>query len=244
MRRISALIVLAVLLSPGCKRKGIPVADPAPSLPPAVWDAKSTPVVEALMKASGGEHWAEVKRVEFTFFVDQKIEGKKDVSEMIAKHNWDLAAGTDTVTWNGKTVTVKLANPNESADTRAAYQRWANDTLWLIAPLKLRDGGVTVTYLREEEEDEKKYAVLRVTFPGGGLTPGDQFDFYVDPDTHLLHQWVYIPKEGQKMEASWFQYRKYDNLTLVTDHVMGDKHIFFDAVYVNQKGPADLQGEK
>ena len=135
------------------------------------------------MKASGAEHWPEVKHVEFRLLVDVNHEPKLN-----AKHDWNVAAGTDAVTWNGKTVTLHLANPNENADTKEAFARWTDDTFWLLAPLKLRDSGVKVTYGGEFEEDDKKYPVLHVSFNNSGLTLADRYNFYVDPDTHLLGQ--------------------------------------------------------
>jgi hypothetical protein len=208
---------------------------------------QATALADQVMKASGAERWPQVKRVEFTFNVD--VDGK---AQLVAKHDWDLVAGTDAVTWNGQTVIVKLADPNQSEQTKAAFQRWTNDSYWLLAPLKLRDAGVKLSYQgeRQEEGKGKKSLVLHVSFERVGLTPTDQYNLYIDPETHLLRAWDYIPEPRKKMNATWFAYRTYDGLTLATDHMMGDKHIFFTDVYVfftdvyvNQKGPADIKGE-
>ena len=100
---------------------------------PATGDDAAMKLAHEVMKASGGDKWAKVKRIGFTFNVIDK-DGKP---AMGAKHDWDLRAGTDTVTWKDKTVTVKLMDKNDEGDAKAAYQRWVNDTYWLMMPLKL-----------------------------------------------------------------------------------------------------------
>src|SRR5437879_279123 len=84
-------------------------------------------LADAVIKASGGDVWPRVKAIDFTFNVAQ---GEKQL--MSAQHNWDVQAQTDTVTWNGKTVTVNLREPDSDADAKAAFQRWTNDSYWLL----------------------------------------------------------------------------------------------------------------
>ena len=52
---------------------------------------KGQQIATDLWKASGGENWAKVKEVRFTFAVEQ--EGKPLFS---AEHVWNVAAGTRT----------------------------------------------------------------------------------------------------------------------------------------------------
>ena len=98
-----------------------------------------------LWKASGGENWAKVKEVHFTFVVER--EGKPLFS---AQHVWNVAAKTDEVKWKDKQgkdhqVTANLAAPASDGEGKTAYARWVNDSYWFLAPLKIprqrREGG-------------------------------------------------------------------------------------------------------
>src|SRR5438105_3477385 len=60
-------------------------------------------LADRVIKASGGDAWPRVKSIEFTFNVAQ---GDKVL--MSAKHHWDIAANTDTVTVNGASTTAEL----------------------------------------------------------------------------------------------------------------------------------------
>src|SRR5678816_3024445 len=64
-------------------------------------DPKAEAIADSVIKASGGENWPKVKKISFTFNVEQA--GKTLLS---AKHEWDVANHKDKVTWDGKTVTV------------------------------------------------------------------------------------------------------------------------------------------
>jgi hypothetical protein len=178
-----------------------------------------------LWKASGGEDWAKVKEVHFTFVVEN--EGKPLFS---AQHVWNLPAGTDEVKWKDKQgkdhqVTANLATPASDGEEKTAYARWVNDSYWLLAPLKIRDRGVKVEAGGPKELNGVTYETLRLSFDQVGLTPTDHYVFYLDPQTKLPHAWDYIPKSGEGMQATWEKYQTFGGLNLATEHNFNGKTI-------------------
>jgi hypothetical protein len=123
---------------------------------------------------------------------------------------------------------VNLAHPASDEDAKAAYARWVNDSYWLLAPLKLKDPGVTLTY----QSREGGFEVLHAQFANVGLTPGDQYNFYVDPATHLVRRWDYMPSPDKKISGTWEGYKDFGGLNLSTERRFGDKHIWFSGVEV------------
>jgi hypothetical protein len=178
-----------------------------------------------LWKASGGEDWAKVKEVHFTFVVEN--EGKPLFS---AQHVWNVPAGTDEVKWKDKQgkdhqVTANLATPASDGEEKTAYGRWVNDSYWLLAPLKIRDRGVKVEAGGPKELNGVIYETLRLSFDQVGLTPTDHYVFYLDPLTKLPHAWDYIPKSGEGMQATWEKYQTFGGLNLATEHNFNGKTI-------------------
>ncbi|MDQ6624563.1 MAG: hypothetical protein M3Y69_00260 [Verrucomicrobiota bacterium] len=190
-------------------------------------DAKAQQLAKDLWKASGGESWAKAKALDFTFIVE---DGGKQLASV--QHHWDVAAGTDQVKWKGKDVTVNLAAPAQDEDGKAAYARWVNDSYWLLAPLKVLDAGVTRTYEGVKESDGAQCEMLRLSFAQVGLTPGDQYVLYVDPQTKLLRAWDYIPKPETTIHGTWEKYVPSGGLQLATEHNFGGKMIRFADVKV------------
>jgi hypothetical protein len=176
----------------------------------------------AVWKASGGESWPQVKTIDFTFVVEK--EGKTVAS---AEHHWDVAAQTDHVKWKDKDVTVSLADPGTSEDAKAAYARWVNDSYWLLAPLKLKDKGLSLKAEGTKEIDGAPREVLTLSFGKVGLTPSDQYHLYIDPETKLVTSWDYMPEPGKSMHATWSDYQKSGGLNLATDHMMEGTRIRF-----------------
>jgi hypothetical protein len=172
-------------------------------------------LADAVWKASGGENWPNVKAIDFTFAVEKG--GKTLVS---AEHHWEVAAQTDHVKWKDKDVTVNLAEPGTGEEAKAAYARWVNDSYWLLAPLKLKDRGVQVAEEGRKTIDGAEREVLRLSFGQVGLTPHDQYRFYIDPATKLVTSWDYMPEPGKTVHGTWENYLKSGGLTLATDHKM------------------------
>jgi len=195
---------------------------------PATGDDAAMKLAHDVMKATGGDNWSKVKRIEFTFNVVDK-DGKP---AMAAKHDWDVRAGTDTVTWKDKTVTVKLMDKNDDGDAKAAYQRWVNDSYWLLMPLKLLDGGVKLAHGGTQEVEGQKYEVLNMSFEGVGLTPGDKYNLYIDPQEKLVRRWDYMPSAEKKTSGTWDGYEQFGPLKLATKHQFGERQINFSDVKV------------
>ena len=208
--RLVALFLLCAAAAPFAH-----AADDAQQLAKAVW------------KASGGEHWPKVKELRFTFIVEG--DGKELAR---AEHHWDVAAGTDRVKWKGKDVTVNLASPAQDEDGKAAYARWVNDSYWLLAPLKVLDPGVKLTAEGTKQVGEANFELLRLSFEGVGLTPGDQYLLYIDPQTKLVRAWDYIPSPEKVIHGSWDRYQQFGPLQLSTEHEFGGRIIRFADVSV------------
>jgi plastocyanin len=178
-----------------------------------------------LWKASGGENWAKVKEVHFTFVVEN--EGKPLFS---AQHVWNVAAGTDEVKWKDKQgkdhqVTANLVAPTSDDEGKSAYARWVNDSYWLLAPLKIRDRGVKVEEGAPKDIHGVSCETVRLKFDKVGLTPTDQYVFYIDPKTKLPVAWDYIPESGTGMQATWEKFQSFGGLNLATEHNFNGKTI-------------------
>ncbi|MDP9004063.1 MAG: hypothetical protein M3N12_04655 [Verrucomicrobiota bacterium] len=178
-----------------------------------------------LWKACGGESWGKVKELRFTFAVES--EGKTVFS---AQHVWNVAAGTDEVTWKDKQgqdhhVTANLVKPATDGDEKTAYARWVNDSYWLMAPLKIRDKGVKVEAGGPKELSGVTCETLKLSFEQVGLTPTDQYVFYLDPQTKMPSAWDYIPKTGDGLQATWEKWQTFGGLKIATEHNLKGKTI-------------------
>src|SRR5690606_15391957 len=71
-----------------------------------------------------------------------------------------------------------------------ARGRTINDTYWLLAPFKLFDPGVTRTYVPDSSDADTD--VIRLSFDGVGLTPGDQYWLFIDKATGRLTRWTLV----------------------------------------------------
>ncbi|MEO6871078.1 MAG: DUF6503 family protein [Chthoniobacterales bacterium] len=207
------------------------VATAAALLPVVVFAADGKGLAQEVWQASGGENWGTVKTIDFTFTV---VKNGKTVAS--ATHHWNVPAQTDEVKWKGKDVTVNLADPGTAEDAKAAYARWVNDSYWLLAPLKLKDKGVTVEAEGTKEINGAQRDVLKLSFAQVGLTPNDQYRLYVDPQSKLVTYWDYMPKGDKGMSGTWEDYKKTGGLTLATNHKMDNGvQIRFENLKVTDK---------
>ena len=117
------------------------------------------------------------------------------------------------------------------AKSKGAWQRAVQLGRKEIA-IKLLDGGVKLESGGTQEVEGTKYDVLRVSFENVGMTPGDHYNLYVDPSTHMVKRWDYMPAPDKKTSGTWEKYEKFGPLTLATEHQFGGKRIYFTDVKV------------
>ncbi len=221
MRRFaSTLLVAAALTTAGASGIAAPPAGAAP--PPAAIDPESEPIVRALTDAMGGqETWDRLPCFRFDFVV---VRDGKEAARF--RHWWDKRRGRCRVegpdgTGHQVVAIFDLADRKglafsdgigESDSARVAailqwgYERWVNDTYWVMMPFKLHDPGVRIRYSKPERTSAASYDVLELSFvQGTGLTSDDRYWLHVNRSTHLIDRWDYLltGSEPPPKSAGW-----------------------------------------
>lgn len=177
-------------------------------------------LAEKVMKANGAQNWPKISRIKFSWCVDRG-EGNK----IVRAHDWDIRKMTDTVTVDGKTMTCKVSGANDTQEAKDAFAAWTNDSYWMMAPMKIMDAGVNRTVKPDEQIDGKTYHVLHLSFGTVGLTPGDQYNQYIDPESNLLAHWDYIPAGSEPKRFTWEDYKDFNGVKIATMHKMNGKPV-------------------
>jgi hypothetical protein len=207
----------------------------------------------AVMKAVGGESaWSDKSwNLEFDFVV---LRGGKEAARF--SHKWDRASNAYVV--SGKTqekkewrvaftdinahkgtATIDGAPAPDSLLPRLldmGYGRYINDTYWFLMPFKLLDPGVNHWRQPDTVIDGKTFNVLRLSFGSVGLTPGDRYWLYINPETKLVERWRYLLEGGNTGDFYWRDYTDYGpvKLPLRREAVGGGMEIRFENIRVGR----------
>lgn len=217
-------------------------------------DTRAVEVAHRMLDALGGqEAWDATRYVSFDFFGRRqhlwdkhtgrhRIEGTTEEGEpYVVIHD---VADAGSAAGDGR---VWLAGTELSGDARAewlerAYGAWVNDTYWLVMPYKLLDPGVRLSHEGTDTVDGKKYDKVRLSFDGVGLTPGDRYWAWIDPETGLMDRWAYH-LESMEPDASptvweWSGWKRYGDVRLADTR----KRLTGDPVEVSM-GPIEVMDE-
>ena len=172
--KYSAIIfgVLIVLLFATCSIM-------SKKMPEGVKSDKTEMMVDKMWNALNKDAWDTTKYVRWDF---------RGAHEYI----WDKEANLAQISWKKNRV---LLNPNQVDGV--AYQDgakvtgdearklidkawgfWCNDMFWLVAPYKVKDAGTSLSLVSDEEKGDR----LKVTYTGGGVTPGDTYVWELNED--------------------------------------------------------------
>jgi hypothetical protein len=209
-----------------------------PPRPMGKADAKAVAVAKSFEDAMGGqEKWEAVPYVRFDFVV---VKDGKDVARF--RHWWDKRRGLDRVEGpddkdrvvaaivnlhdrTGKSFTAGFADKDSSdvaSHVQNGYERWVNDSYWLMMPFKLRDPGTNLKYGGMKKGPAGvEWDVLELTFdPGVGLTPKDHYWLYINRKTHLMDKWDYLLQDNKPpaSSATWEEWQKFGQVRLATLH--------------------------
>lgn len=170
----------------------------------------------------GHQAWASVPFIRFDF----GFEGGGE-SRVAARHLWDRSSGDYRVEWpateGGTYVALfNVAEPDaarlyldgeEVGDDRfgelrgRAYQRFINDTYWLLSATKLFDDGVSRHH--EPDSSDARFDVIRIEFEGVGLTPGDRYWYWADRESGRVERWAYVLQGNPDAAPTYFDWENY-----------------------------------
>ena len=167
------LIFFSVIIL-GCPAAGdLPVAEINPAAPGfnlAGSDAKAIALADQVMEAMGGRRaWDETQIIAWNFFGRRYLIWNKTTGDV----RIDIAADSTVLLTNIFSQEIKAAEKGleiTNPDTLSMLQKraeslWINDSYWLVMPFKLKDSGVTLSYIGEDTTQAGVPAdVLQLTF--------------------------------------------------------------------------------
>lgn len=201
-------------------------------------DPKAIKIADEVMKAIGGKkNWDDTHFIAWNFFGNRQL-------------IWDKYTGNVRIE-NVKNDTKILVNINNSKgkvykngaeltqpDSLAKYLEegrkiWINDSYWLLMPFKMRDPGVTLTYVGEDTTLKgAKADVIRLTYKNVGVTPENAFNVWVNKQTSLIDQWSFYKEANQpkpNFVLPWEDYQTYGKIKLSSsrgERKISDVHVF------------------
>jgi len=162
-------------------------------------------MADRLLAAVNNEAWLNTGAVAWTFrgshhFIWDRTRHLTQVQWDDTKVLLNINTQTGRAWQNGN----ELAGADADKKINKAYEYWANDSFWLNAPNKVRDGGTTrkVVVLSDGQKG------LLVSYSQGGVTPGDAYLWLFDDDNRpkAWRMWVNIIPIGG-LEFSWDQWQ-------------------------------------
>lgn len=189
-------------------------------------DPAAIELADSIMMAIGGrKNWDATRFISWNFFGRRNLTWDKHTGRVRIESVPDSTIYlTNVNTMEGK-VQIRgqeLAEPDSLAKMlKRAKSIWINDSYWLVMPFKLKDSGVTLTYLGEDTLVNKShYNVLRMTFENVGDTPQNKYDLYVGVKDNLIKYWSYYGNANQDSVSwtrPWDNYQRYGNILLSAD---------------------------
>lgn len=184
-------------------------------------DMLATILADKCMQAMGGRKaWDKTRYISWNFL------GRR-------KHLWDKATGNVRIEDPSNDLIVLMNIKNKEGSVfkdgglvtdsldhflEKGYGWWVNDSYWLVMPYKLKDTGVTLSYVREDTTMNGDAAdVIRLSFEDVGVSPENIYDVWVDIDSKLVTQWAFYPDsaaESPRFITEWRGYKSYGEILL------------------------------
>jgi hypothetical protein len=116
----------------------------------------------------------------------------------------------------------KLSGDEAKEALDQAYASWCNDSFWLNAPAKIRDGGTVRSLVLLDDGTE----ALLVQYLDGGVTPGDAYLWVTDENglPRYYRMWVSIIPVGG-LKATWENWQEYEGTMIAGQHKIGPARI-------------------
>ncbi len=180
-------------------------------------------LADQVMNSMGGRKaWDRTKVLYWNFFGARTLLWDKEQNRV----RIDIPKSEMVIALNMGDMTGKVWQAGEEmvqADSLKKYldrgkRIWINDSYWLVMPFKLKDSGVTLTYVGEDTTSTGIQAdVVRLTFENVGVTPQNAYDVWIDYDKKQVRQWAYYSDAANaepNFVLPWSDYNQYGDILL------------------------------
>ncbi len=171
---------------------------------PTPVEGNADEMAHKMLLAVDKDAWDSLKYVQWTFPRGHSYVWDKPNNN--ARVSWDnMVVHLDMDAVDGKAFQdgKELVDDQKSKAVQEAWSFWCNDSFWFTAPFKVFDKGTK----REVATDSDGKKGLLITYESGGVTPGDQYLWFLDneglPTGYKM--WVKIIPIGG-VYASWVNY--------------------------------------
>ena len=226
------LWIISILFFAQCSQKKGVVVDnleavdlnyPLPGFDLDGSDPLAIVMADRIMSAMGGrEAWDKTRYIKWNFFGRRTLLWDKEAAKVrIEIQQGDQVILLDMNQSTGKVFQqgIELTNPDSVAFYLAKGERiWINDSYWLVMPFKLKDTGVTLTYVKEDTTQFGELSdVLKLTFEKVGVSPDNAYWIWVSKDQDLIKQWAYFTHFTDSLPqfvSPWEDYEQFGQILL------------------------------
>jgi len=185
---------------------------------PTVINENGDQLANKMLSAVNQTAWDTVKYMKWTFPGNHQYVWDRTANDAIVK--WDdieVHLNMDEISGKAFKNGEELVEGALDKAIQTAWSYWCNDSFWLSAPFKIFDKGTTRKIAKDKDDKEG----LLITYESGGVTPGDQYLWFID-DSGLptgYKMWVKIIPVGG-VYASWEDWTTIDGAKLASEHVL------------------------
>ena len=171
-------------------------------------DPEAIRVADQVMEAMGGRAaWDATRFIEWNFFGARKLTWdklEKRVRIEIPRDSTILLCNYGSLEGKAQVAGEEITHPDSLAKLmQRARSIWINDSYWLVMPFKLKDSGVTLTYVGKDTTQAGEASdVLQLTFKDVGNTPQNKYRVWVSKEEHLVKQWAFY-RNAEAEEANF-----------------------------------------
>ncbi|TVQ15678.1 MAG: hypothetical protein EA364_01560 [Balneolaceae bacterium] len=206
-------------------------------------DPEAIDIADRVMAAMGGRQaWDNTRHLRWNFFGFRTLYWDKwtgDLRVEIPSSKTRILLNINENTGRAWRDGAEMAHPDSVAKyVQQGKSIWINDSYWFVMPFKLKDSGVTLTYLGTDETDRGGDAeLIELRFKNVGNTPDNKYHVWVDKQTHLVSQWAYFSRydlETPNFTGPWTDYNRHGEILLSGGR--GEREISDIAVFAELPG--------
>jgi hypothetical protein len=189
-------------------------------------DSRASSIADSVIMSAGGkQNWDNTHYLHWNYFGRRILWWDKwsgDVRIEVPAKKLLMLSNINTKTGKAFRNGVEITQADSVAYFNdRAYKILINDSYWLVAPLKLKDPGVNLTYLGTTKDSASDDCyLLQLTFNNVGVTPENKYHVWVDRKTYLMTQWAFYEKFSDDTAGiinPWLDYQRYGNILLSGD---------------------------